>query len=75
MANAAASEILAIPEFWEKRIFSILDMSRFQFAGGGSFDAEFIASTDTFLIGVNPMLLITTGSAISPKQRSKKRLP
>jgi len=72
MANAAASEILAIPEFWEKRIFSILDMSRFQFAGGGSFDAEFIASSDTFLIGVNPLSVDYHGIRHIAKQRSEK---
>ena len=72
MANAAASEILAIPEFWEKRIFSILDMSRFQFAGGGSFDAEFIASSDTFLIGVNPLSVDYHGIRHIAKKRSEK---
>lgn len=72
IANAAASEILAIPEFWEKRIFSILDMSRFQFAGGGSFDAEFIASSDTFLIGVNPLSVDYHGVCHIAKQRAKK---
>ena len=33
-APSAATEILAIPEYWEKHLFSILDLSRFQYAGG-----------------------------------------
>ena len=44
-----ALEILAIPEIWEKRIYSILDLSQYQFANGGQFDAEFLASNPTLL--------------------------
>ena len=35
LAPAAVAEILAIPEIWQKRVFSIIDLSKFQFAGGG----------------------------------------
>jgi hypothetical protein len=55
MTNAAVTEILAIPEFWEKRLFSILDMNTFQFAGGSAFDAEFISKAGKVLVGENPL--------------------
>lgn len=55
MTNAAVSEILAIPEFWEKRLFSLLDMNTFQFAGGSAFDAEFISKAGKVLVGENPL--------------------
>ena len=54
LAPAAAAEILAIPEIWEKRLFSIVDLSEFQFAGGGRFDAEFIGRDPKLLFGENP---------------------
>ena len=54
IAPAAAAEILAIPEIWEKRLFSIVDLSEFQFAGGGRFDAEFIGRDPKLLFGENP---------------------
>ena len=54
LAPAAAVEILAIPELWQKRIFSIIDLSRFQFAGGGNFDAEFLGYEPSLLLGENP---------------------
>jgi len=55
MTNAAVTEILAIPEFWDKRLFSILDMNTFQFAGGSTFDAEFISKAGKVLVGENPL--------------------
>ncbi len=55
MTNAAVTEILAIPEFWDKRLFSILDMNTFQFAGGSTFDAEFISQAGKVLVGENPL--------------------
>ena len=54
IAPAAVAEILAIPEIWEKRIFSIVDLSKFQFAGGQSFDAEFIGQFSRLVLGRNP---------------------
>lgn len=54
LAPAAVAEILAIPEIWQKRVFSIVDLSKFQFAGGGRFDAEFLGREPTLLLGENP---------------------
>ena len=57
IGSAAAVEILGIPEFWEKRLFSIIDLSTFQVASGSKFDAEFIFREDALLIGQNPLAL------------------
>jgi hypothetical protein len=54
LGPAATTEILAIPEIWQKRAFSIIDLSRFQFAGGRSFDAEFVGREPVLLLGENP---------------------
>ena len=56
-APAAATEILAVPEYCEKHLFSILDLYRFQYAGGDRFDASFIASEPTLLLSENPFSL------------------
>jgi len=54
IAPAAVTEILAIPEIWNKRTYSIVDLSRYQFANGGRFDAEFLGRESTLLLGENP---------------------
>lgn len=54
LAPAAVTEILAIPEIWQKRAYSIVDLSRFQFANGGKFDAEFLGRESTLLLSENP---------------------
>jgi len=57
IGSATAVEILSIPEYWEKRLFSILDLASFQVAGGPGFDAEFIFGEDVLLIGENPFAI------------------
>lgn len=57
LGPAATAEILAIPEFWENRLFSIVDLTEYQFAGGPGFDAEFLGGRDLLLIGDNPIAL------------------
>ena len=54
LGPAATAEILAIPEMWQKRVFTIVDLSKFQFAGGHSFDAEFVGREPVLLFGENP---------------------
>jgi len=54
LAPAAVTEILAIPEIWQKRVFSIIDLSKFQFAAGERFDAEFLGREEVLLLGENP---------------------
>lgn len=55
LGSAAVTEILAIPEIWNKKIFSLIDLSRYQFAGGPLFDAEFLDSSPILLLGKNPL--------------------
>ena len=57
MGHAATAEILAIPEFWDKRLFNILDLSSFQVAGGPGFNAQFVYGENALLIGENPVAL------------------
>ena len=55
LAPAAVTEILAIPEIWEKRTYSIVDLSKFQFASGEQFDAEFLGHESSLLLSENPL--------------------
>ena len=71
IGHAASVEILAIPEFWEKRLFSILDLSNFQVAGGPNFDAEFVYAEEVLLIGDNPVALDYYGIDYLSEQRKK----
>jgi hypothetical protein len=71
IGHAATVEILAIPEFWNKRLFSILDLSSFQVAGGSSFNAEFVYGDDSLLIGDNPVALDYYGIDYLSAQRKK----
>ena len=71
LAPAAVTEILAIPEFWEKRVYSILDMSQYQFANGGQFDAEFLDSDPSLLLSENPISLDYTALSIFKNIRKK----
>ena len=52
-----SAEILAIPEIWEKKLFSVIDLTSVQIAGGPEFDAEFLESDDSIIIGQNPLYL------------------
>ncbi len=71
IGHAASAEILAIPEFWEKRLFSILDLSNYQVAGGPSFNAEFVYAEEALLIGDNPIALDYYGIDYLSAQRKK----
>jgi hypothetical protein len=57
MGPAAATEILAIPEFSEKHLFSVLDLSEMQIAGGPEFNAEFIRQKPSLLLSKNPVFI------------------
>ena len=71
LAPAAVTEILAIPEIWQKRAFSIVDLSRFQFANGGKFDAEFLGRESTLLLSENPFAVDWVALGILNNQRKK----
>jgi len=57
MGPAAATEILAIPEIWEKHLFSLMDLSKMQIADGPGFNAEFIEQKNALLLSKNPVYL------------------
>ena len=40
--------------FVQIRVESLVDLARFQFAGGQSFDAEFIGKSSSLVLGENP---------------------
>jgi hypothetical protein len=74
IAPATVTEILAIPELWDKRTYSIIDLSRFQFANGGQFDAEFIAGIPLLLLSENPISLDRVVLPSLNKERKKMGL-
>ncbi|MDG0963713.1 MAG: hypothetical protein P8P49_06970 [Opitutales bacterium] len=55
LAPATVAEILAIPELWESRLYSIMDLTQYQFANSGKFDAEFLGRESTLLLSENPL--------------------
>ncbi len=57
LAPATATEILAIPELWEKQLFSIIDLSDIQIAGGADFNSEFNRNLPLILMSKNPVFL------------------
>lgn len=72
LGPAATTEILAIPELWQKRAFSILDLSKFQFAGGPAFDAEFVGRDPVLLLGENPISVDYFGLQALTSARKKR---
>ena len=71
LATAAVTEILAIPEFWAKRTYSIIDLSKYQYANGGQFDASFLGSEDTILLSDNPVSLDFYGLKVLSRARGQ----
>ena len=71
LATAAVTEILAIPEFWAKP-YSIIDLSKYQYANGGQFDASFLGSEDTILLSENPVSLDFYGLKVLSRARGNR---
>ena len=57
MGLAAAGEILAIPELFEKHLFSLIDLSDLQVAGSPTFNSEFVWHQPFLLLSRNPVFL------------------
>ena len=74
LGAAAVTEILAIPEIWEKRLFSVANLFKYQFAGGGDFDAEFIASSPIMLVSPNPFSVDSVAWQFVAKSRELRNL-
>lgn len=73
LGAAAVTEILAIPEIWKKRIFSVLDLSRYQFAGGGDFNAEFLGSHHAILLSRNPFAVDSVAWGFLAQSRERRK--
>jgi hypothetical protein len=71
MGPAAATEILAIPEFSEKHLFSVVDLSEMQIAGGPEFNAEFIRQKPSLLLSKNPVFIDYYAMQSIQKERAK----
>jgi hypothetical protein len=71
---ANAVEILAIPELWEKHLFSVMDLSRSQFAGGTQFNPKFLKKSDRFWVSSNPFFLDYHAMGYLSEERSKYEL-
>jgi hypothetical protein len=74
MGPAAATEILAIPEFAEKHLFSVVDLSEMQIAGGPEFNAEFIRQKPSLLLSKNPVFIDYYAMQSIQKERAKINL-
>lgn len=55
LSAATVAEVLAIPEIWEKRLFTILDLTTFQVANGQRFDAKYSHGRNAILLSRNPV--------------------
>ena len=74
MGPATIAEIMAIPEIWDKRIFSILDFSTYQVANGQRFDSKYTEKMNRFYISRNPFSLDYLAWKIIGEQRDKRNL-
>ena len=73
LGAAAVTEILAIPEIWQKRLFSVANLFKYQFAGGGDFDTEFIASFPALLVSSNPFSVDSVAWQFVAKSRDSRK--
>jgi len=71
LAPATVAEILAIPELWENRLYSIMDLSHYQFANAGQFDAEFLGRESTLLLSENPLSVDRAALSVLNMQRKE----
>ena len=69
LSPATVTEVMAIPEIWENKLFSILDFSNFQVANGQQFDSRYSASQNAIFIGRNPIVLDYFAWKILSKER------
>ena len=74
MAPATVAEIMAIPEIWEKRIFSILDFSNYQVANGQRFDSKYAEKQNRFYLSRNPFSLDFIAWKTINSMREKRKL-
>ena len=73
-APAAAIEILAVPELWERHLFTVLSMEKFQYSGGRAFHAAYMASRPTLLLSPNPIAIDAAALDVLRSEREKRGL-
>ena len=73
-APAAAIEILAVPELWDRHLFSVLSLEKFQYSGGRSFQAAYLASRPALLLSPNPIGLDAAALDVLRAEREKHDL-
>jgi hypothetical protein len=70
MGPATVSEILAIPEFKNRTLFSLIDFSVMQISGGTNFNSEFLRSESLLLLSRNPFYLDYYAMKIIGRERA-----
>jgi hypothetical protein len=73
-APAAAIEILAVPELWERQLFSVLSLEKFQYSGGRTFQAAYVTSRPALLLSPNPIALDAAALDVLRAEREKRDL-
>ena len=69
LSAATVAEVMAIPEIWDKKLFSIIDFSSFQVANGQRYDSYYAGSQNAIFIGRNPFALDYLAWKIINKER------
>ncbi|MFP6900849.1 MAG: hypothetical protein VCA36_07875, partial [Opitutales bacterium] len=73
-APAAAIEILAVPELWERQLFSVLSLEKFQYSGGRNFQAAYVTSRPTLYLSPNPIAIDAAALDVLRAEREKHDL-
>ncbi|MBL63328.1 MAG: hypothetical protein CMI30_07940 [Opitutae bacterium] len=73
-APAAAIEILAVPELWERHLFSVLSLEKFQCAGGRNFHAGYVKSRKSLFLSANPIAIDAVAFEVLRVERAKLEL-
>ncbi len=73
-APAAAIEILAVPELWDRHLFSVLSLEKFQYSGGRKFHAAYVASKPALLLSPNPIGIDAAALEVLRVEREKHDL-
>jgi hypothetical protein len=73
-APAAAIEILAVPELWDRHLFSVLSLEKYQYSGGRKFQAAYLGSRPELLLSANPIGVDAAALEVLRAEREKKGL-
>jgi hypothetical protein len=73
-APAAAIEILAVPELWDRQLFSVLSLEKFQYSGGRNFQAAYLSSRSILYLSPNPIGIDAAALDVLRVEREKHGL-